>query len=67
MEKKYGDLPEAQSSKKVNNKNQLIYIIASVCVFIGAIGTGMIPDILRLVGLVLMIVILVKTIKNRKK
>ena len=67
MEKKYEDLPEAQSSKKVNNKNQLLYIIGAVCMVIGTMGYGFINAMATLASLIIFGVVIVKLIKSRKK
>lgn len=59
------EMPEAQSMKKRANRDLIITYVGLALTLIGSMGTGMIPDTLSIAGLVIMVVGLVKTFKNK--
>lgn len=67
MKKQNENLPEAQSAKKVNNKNSIIILFVAIAGLIGSMGTGMIPDLLQIVAIIVAVIYLVKFFKSRKK
>ena len=67
MKKENENLPEAQSAKKNNNKMTIICIVVALLGLISASGTGAIPMLAAIAGIVIGVIYLTKYFKARKK